>query len=254
MKRMIALFLSILLSLSLAGSALADEPSEKYYTVNVEYSDAVGRTEALDLMVSDGHVFVDAKKLAERLGCTYGEDANTATILSGNSGNGTPAGTTTFTVGSTKVSHWLPEQMVDTYEAPFASIRNEKGDWIPFEYALLLLNSAMMVADDALLIDMPAKRITDYFNDVAKNKRKYEFDWADDFGYTETDVKVIGIGSSSHIINVFNGALALDGASWASLFQQFVGRRTPTTRSTGKASRHCSAPSPTRSSRHQRRE
>lgn len=216
MRKTIALILSIVLTLSLVCPALADEPSETYYTVNVEYSDAVGRKETLGLMVSDGHVFVDAKQLAERLGYTYGKDANSVTILN------TPIRTTTFTVGSTKVSQWLFTDMVDAYEAPFPSIRNEKGDWIPFEYSLLILNSAVMVADDTLLIDIPTKRITDYFDDIVRNKRRYDFDWADDFGYTETDVKVIG--TSSHLVNVFNGVLALDGASWASLFQQFAGR------------------------------
>ena len=78
-----------------------------------------------------------------------------------------------------------------------------------------------MITDDAVLIDIPTKRIIDYFFDVAKSSTKYGFDWADDFGYTEADTKLLG--GSSHLINVFNGVLGFDGASWASLFQQFAG-------------------------------
>ena len=89
------------------------------------------------------------------------------------------------------------------------------------EYSLLLINSGMMITDDALLIDIPEKRIIDYFYEIAKNSEKYNFDWADDFGYTETDIKVLG--GSSHLVNVFNGLLGLDDASWKTLFQQFAG-------------------------------
>ena len=63
------------------------------------------------------------------------------------------------------------------------SVKNREGSWIPLEYSLLLINSGMMITDDALLIDIPTKRIIDYFYDIAKNSEKYNFDWADDFGY-----------------------------------------------------------------------
>lgn len=222
MRRVICILLTFALTLSLAMPASASEAGESYYTVKVEFTDRVGQRESLRVMVKDGHVYADARPLALRLGYEYGEDDNGITILNNVDYNGLPIGITRFEYGSTKVSHMLFTRMVDTYEAPFACVRNDEGSWIPLEYSLFLLNSAVMVADDTLLIDIPSKRIIDYLYDVTKKSGTYVFDWADDFGYTETDVNVLGV--TSHLVNVFNGALNLDGASWASLLQQFVGR------------------------------
>lgn len=201
--------------------ASAARGSEEYYTMQVEYSDNTGHQESLDIMIQNDNVFVDAEMLAERLGYTFGENGESAVIFNKDASNNLPFGITQFKYNSTQVSHMLFNNMIDTYEAPVASVKNNEGSWIPFEYSLLLFNSGMMITDDAVLIDIPTKRIIDYFFDVAKNSTKYGFDWADDFGYTETDIKVLG--GSSHLINVFNGVLGFDGASWTSLFQQFAG-------------------------------
>lgn len=201
--------------------SFAAESSEEYYTIQVEYSDNTGHQESLDIMIQNDNVFVDAEMLAERLGYTFGENDESAVIFNKDTSNSLPFGITQFKYNSTQVSHMLFNNMIDTYEAPFASVKNNKGSWIPFEYSLLLFNSGRMITDDAVLIDIPTKRIIDCFFDVAMNSTKYGFDWADDFGYTETDIKLLG--GSSHLINVFNGVLDFDGASWTSLFQQFAG-------------------------------
>ena len=73
-------------------------------------------------------------------------------------------------------------QMADSYEAPFETIKNENGVWIPLEYSLLLLNSSMLVVDNTILIDMPSKNIIDIYMDVLKNNQTYLFDWQDDIG------------------------------------------------------------------------
>lgn len=221
MKKAISLFLVLVMMISMSVPAFAAESREEYYTIQVEYSDNIGHQESLDIMIQNDNVFVDAEMLAERLGYTFGENGESAVILNKDTSNNLPFGITQFKYNSTQVSHMLFNNMIDTYEAPFASVKNNEGSWIPFEYSLLLFNSGMMLTDDAVLIDIPTKRIIDYFYDVAKNSKKYGFDWADDFGYTETDIKVLC--GSSHLINVFNGVLGFDGASWASLFQQFAG-------------------------------
>lgn len=201
--------------------SFAAESSEEYYTIQVEYSDNIGHQESLDIMIQNDNVFVDAEMLAERLGYTFGENDESAVIFNKDTSNNLPFGIIQFKYNSTQVSHMLFNNMIDTYEAPFASVKNNKGSWIPFEYSLLLFNSGRMITDDAVLIDIPTKRIIDCFFDVAMNSTKYGFDWADDFGYTETDIKLLG--GSSHLINVFNDVLDFDGASWTSLFQQFAG-------------------------------
>ena len=221
MKRIISLLLALVIMISTTTISFAANTDEEYYTVQVEYSDNIGHPEELNIMILNNNVFVDAKMIAERLGYTFGENGEGVVIYNKDTSNGLPFGITQFKYNSTQVSHMLFNKMITTYEAPFASVKNSEGSWIPLEYSLLLINSGMMITDDALRIDIPIKRIIDYFYDIAKNSEKYNFDWADDFGYTETNLKVLG--GSSHLINVFNGLLGFDGASWATLFQQFAG-------------------------------
>lgn len=221
MKRGICLFLAFTMMISMSITSFAANEVEEYYTVPVEYSDSIGQTEHLKVMIRNSNVYVDARMLAERLGYAFGENDDSVVIYNKDTSNGLPFGITQFKYNSTQVSHMLFNNYIDTYEAPFASVKNSDGSWIPLEYTLLIINSGMMITDNALLIDMPTKRITDYLYEIMKNSVKYQFDWADDFGYTETDIKVLG--GSSHLINVFNGLLRFDGASWATLFQQFAG-------------------------------
>lgn len=220
MKKTISLFLALVLLMSVFSLVFADEIGEQYYTVKVEYSDNVGKKEQLNLMVQGYNVYVDAKMLAERFGYTFGENGNCAVIFNKDMSNGLPVSISEFEYNSTRVSHMLFNRMVDTYKAPFASVKNDKGSWIPLEYSLLLLNSGMAISERALLIDMPTKRVVDYFYDIAKNAERYNFDWTKDFGYKNSDITILA--GSSHLVNLFNGLLGYDGTSWASLFQQFL--------------------------------
>lgn len=74
--------------------------------------------------------------------------------------------------------------------------------------------------DNTILIDMPSKNIIDIYMDILKNFNAYSFDWNKDFGYTDIDWKVIG--SASHVVNMFNGLLDMDGATWVQFVQMFA--------------------------------
>lgn len=221
MKRIACFLIALSIMISIFAPLSFAEVHPKYYTVPVEYSDNIGHPESLDVMIQDDHVYVDAKMIADRLGYTFGENDERAVIFNKDTTNGLPVSITQFDYNSTRVSHMLFNKMLDTYEAPFMSIKNDEGSWIPLEYGLLLMNSGMVITNDTIRIDTPTKNIVDYFLDIAKNAEIYSFDWADDFGYTDTVTAIKG--ASSHIVNVFNGVLECDGPSWASLFQQFVG-------------------------------
>ena len=218
MKRILCLILSVILICLSSVVAFAEE-SEKYITVPVEYSDHIGSPEQLEVMVKDNNVYVNAEMLTNRLGYQFGNNEECITIYN-TKNDDLPFGFTQFFLDSTKVSHMIYFQMVDTYEAPFPSLQNEKGYWIPLEYSLIMLNSGLLILDNTLSIDMPQKDIIDYYFDIQKNGNIYRFDWNKDFGYTETDWKIIG--ASSHIINMFNGILNFDGDSWAAMFQAFI--------------------------------
>ena len=221
MKRIISMLLAVIIMISMTTPSFAANTDEDFYTVQVEYSDNIGHQEELNIMIKNNNVFADAKMLAERLGYTFVENGENVVIYNKETSNGLPFGITQFKYNSTQVYHMLFNNMIDTYEAPFASVKNSEGSWIPLEYSLLLINSGMMITDEALLIDIPMKKIIDYFYDITKKSEKYSFDWADDYGYTETEFNMLG--GSSHLINVFNGLLGFDGASCATLLQQFAG-------------------------------
>lgn len=218
MKRILSLFISILI-LGLMVLPVYATSSEEYFKVTVEYSDNIGETEYLETMIKDGNLYVNAEKLAERLGYVFGSNEEYITIYNKDN-NDMPISFTIFNYEDVKVSHMVAYQMVDSYEAPFVSVKNKKGSWIPFEYSLLLLNSSSLVLDDCVLIEMPRKNIIDYLVEIKNSTNKNTFEWNKDFGYSTTDINIIG--ASSHIVNLFNGILEFDGDSWATLFQSFA--------------------------------
>lgn len=218
MKRIFCLLLTVALMCSSSIDLFAAE-SEKYVAIPVEYSDNVGNSEQLDLMVKNKNVYVNAEMIANRLGYQCGSDDDYIMIYN-REDNDLPIAFTQFFYNSTKVNHTVFMQMLDTYEAPFPSIRNDRGSWIPLEYSLLILNSGLLILDDSMLIDIPCKNIVDSYYDIMKKYTTYNFDWNKDFGYTETDWKVIG--ASSHISNLFNGILDFEGDSWGAMFQSFL--------------------------------
>lgn len=221
MRRIIAFFLClILMMLSVTPVVAEDEREEKYGVLKVEFSDAIGNIEYLDVMVQNDHVYVNARELASRFGYQISDTNKECVTIYNTENSGLPYTLTQFFYGNTKVKHLLFLRMLESYKAPFPSIYNEKGAWIPLEYSLLILNSGMLIIDDTVLIDMPEKRITDIYLDIMKNHDVYTFDWEKDFGYTSGEVGAIG--ASSHLVNQFNGLLKFDGDSWVQLFQSFT--------------------------------
>lgn len=185
----------------------AKEP-ERFIFVSVEYSDNPGGQEILELMV-EGNIYVDAVALAERLG--YHTENTEDYILIYNMDNSEiPIGKTKFFYDSTKVEHMIFDKMIDSYEAPFPSLNNDRGSWIPLEYSLLILNSGMIILEDSLLIDIPCKNIMDCCYDLLGNMEHYNFAWMKDFGY---------LWQKKQTIESFDYTLKLDGSVWPHLFQ-----------------------------------
>lgn len=186
MKKIISILLSAIILLT-TGTAYATETKSadiSYNTLPVEFSDNLGTTENLDAMVDDGHLYVNAKQLGERLGYQVKAGDEYVAIFNKEFSNTVPYGITTFYYDSTKVGHRLFNKMVD-YEAPFETVKNADGEWIPFEFSLLLLNSSDVVLDKKIHVDMPEKNIVDIYMDVLKNNDRYLFDWEADAGATQ---------------------------------------------------------------------
>ena len=220
MKKIISILLSAIILLT-TGTAYATETKSadiSYNTLPVEFSDNLGTTENLDAMVDDGHLYVNAKQLGERLGYQVKAGDEYVAVFNKEFSNIVPYGITTFYYDSTKVRHMLFNKMVD-YEAPFKTVKNADGEWIPFEFSLLLLNSSDVVLDKKIHVDMPEKNIVDIYMDVLKNNDRYLFDWEADAGATHGSM--FAMGTAANMVQIFNGVLDWDGASWCQLINSF---------------------------------
>lgn len=220
MKKIISILLSAIILLT-TGTAYATETKSadiSYNTLPVEFSDNLGTTENLDAMVDDGHLYVNAKQLGERLGYQVKAGDEYVAIFNKEFSNTVPYGITTFYYDSTKVGHMLFNKMLD-YEAPFETVKNADGEWIPFEFSLLLLNSSDVVLDKKIHVDMPEKNIVDIYMDVLKNNDRYLFAWETDAGATPGSM--FAMGTAANMVQIFNGVLDWDGASWCQLINSF---------------------------------
>ena len=219
MKRVISFFLCAIMLMSSTYTALAKETTDiSYNTLSVEFSDNLGTTEELNVMVTEEHLYVDAEQLGDRLGYQVEVGNEYVAIYNKNFSNTVPYGLTTFYYDSKKVRHMLFNKMVD-YEAPFKIVKNSDGVWIPFEFSLLLLNSSDVVLDNQVHIEMPQKNIVDIYMDILKNNDRYLFDWKSDAGASEGSIFAMGTGA--YFVQVFSGILDKDGASWSQLIDSF---------------------------------
>lgn len=219
MKKFLSLLLCITILISSVNIAFAAESTQDTYnTIMVEFSDNIGESETLQVMINDENVYADVEELATRLGYDVNISDEYVSVYNKALSKTVPYGLTVFYYDSTKVEHMLFNHMTE-YEAPFKTIKNESGVWIPLEYSLLLLNSGMMIVENTVLIDMPSKNIIDIYTDILKNNQNYLFDWQDiGISQENEDIK----GEASFLVTMFNGLLTMDGASWVQFVQSFA--------------------------------
>lgn len=219
MKKFLSLLLCITILMSSVNMAFAAESAQDTYNmISVEFSDNIGISETLQVMINDENVYADVEELAARLGYDVNISDEYVAVYNKTLSKNVPYGLTVFYYDSTKVEHMLFNHMTE-YEAPFKTIKNESGVWIPLQYSLLLLNSSMMIGENNVLIDMPSKNIIDIYTDILKNNQKYLFNWQD-IGLSQKNEDIMGV--SAFFVTMFNGLLTMDGASWVQFVQSFA--------------------------------
>ena len=228
MKRMLCLLLVFLLILSEPISTLAyaeDLSSEKRYGyISVEYSDHVGSIERLSTMVNDNILYADALALGKRLGYQVANNDEYVVFANSEFNYHLPVGYVQFYFGKTNVDKSVGAVVINDYRSPAAPILDKNGVWVPLEYTLLMLNSEIMVVDKTAIITMPQLRVVDAFSYISHDREQLIFQWGKDFGYDEAGMK--NMAALSRIINLFNGLLSFDGASWVLAFQPVIGDST----------------------------
>lgn len=224
MKKIFSLFLAFLLIFCVFMPTLAvDDDSKEYASLTVEYSDNLGMLENLNIMVKDKHVYVDALQFAERLGYSVNKTDEYVTIYNIDtlqSDSDTPVMLLIFYFNSKKVDYYIDLNIL-TYEAPFESINDDNGVWVPLKYAMYALKSSMLIVNNVVEISMPRKDLNDLIFEVAKKGEEIRFDFFKDAYFGDGDFKV-KLGCS-RIVNLFSGLLKFEGESWALTAQQFFG-------------------------------
>lgn len=218
MRRAVCLLLVIALVLSLAIPSFANEIEEPQYgAINVEYTDAIGSIERLDVMVQDSYLYADANMLSARLGYKCLQEGNVVSIYANNDlfSHNVPLLAVHFRANSTDVSYNPMFGAEYQYTAPAPCIVNEKGIWVPLAYTLVLLGGNSTALKDTLLIQMPQENVLSVAALITNNEQYLSFDWVDDFGYSETTTDVTN--GAARIVTLFSGLLEFDGAAWLSL-------------------------------------
>ncbi len=131
MKQVCCFFLVIIIFFSVLPSVILAQEQEEYISVNVEYSDNIGTIEQLELMIKDNNIYVNAGKLSERFGYKFDVASNFVCIYN-TVNEDLPYGKTYFFYEDTKVFQTVFTRLIDTYEAPFSSVKNDMGSWEKF--------------------------------------------------------------------------------------------------------------------------
>ena len=208
--------LAIVMTVSLAIPVFAEESMEPQYgTIKVEYSDARGTIENLDVMVLDGYVYAHMASFCERLGYQWQQENGLVTIYAaGIWYDEAPALAIHFRPGDTTVSYNPLCGIEIEYDAPTPFIENDRGIWVPLQYTLTLLGGSRNITGDILVIQMPTANVLSVAAMIMNSGGVLSFDWVDDFGYSETATNVTD--GAARVVTLFEGLLSFDGSAWTS--------------------------------------
>ena len=208
--------LAIVMTVSLAIPVFAEESMEPQYgTIKVEYSDARGTIENLDVMVLDGYVYAHMASFCEKLGYQWQQENGLVTIYAaGIWYDEAPALAIHFRPGDTTVSYNPLCGIEIEYDAPTPFIENDRGIWVPLQYTLTLLGGSRNIAGDILVIQMPTANVLSVAAMIMNSGGVLSFDWVDDFGYSETATNVTD--GAARVVTLFEGLLSFDGSAWTS--------------------------------------
>lgn len=209
--------LAIVITVSLAIPVFAEESVEPQYgTIKVEYSDARGTIENLEVMVLNGFLYTNVESFSLRLGYCWEQKDDLVSIYTFTDlwVDQAPALALHFRIGTKTVSYNPLCGIEIEYSAPAPCVQNDRGIWVPLSYTLNLLGGSRNVADDVLVIQMPERNVLSIAALIVNNGDYLSFDWVEDFGYSETATDVAN--GASRVVTLFSGLLEFDGSAWSS--------------------------------------
>lgn len=201
MKR-IASFILVLLLLSSISSipAFADEKTVEYGGVRYTLTTQPDKSGTIPVRVENSHVYADAEYMGALLG--FNTIKNTDTLVFQNIEN---TKLVCFYVGTNKVEALNYIYSVLEYTAPFETIVEDSRFWVPLEFALSVLDSSILFENEEILITPMPETVMSAVWKVHKNNQKYNFDFEDDFGYSEEIQRILG--ASNRLVSEYNELL-----------------------------------------------
>lgn len=201
MKRIASFLLALLLLLSISSvPAFADEKTVEYGGVRYTLTTQPDKSGTIPVRVENSHVYADAEYVGALLG--FNTIKNTDTLVFQNVEN---TKLVCFYVGTNKVEALNYIYSVLEYTAPFETIVEDSRFWVPLEFTLSVLDSFILFENEEILITPMPETVMSAILKVHKNNQKYNFDFEDDFGYSEEVQRILG--ASNRVVSEYNELL-----------------------------------------------
>lgn len=221
MKKLYCILLSliILVTTNTTVAFAADNSDVQFKTIRYTLANSEEKSGSMPVRIDQDHVYVDAEFIGALLGFTTAK--NDKAILFENLEK---TKRVVFYLDSTKVIALTFLNANLQYTSPYKTVSENSQIWIPLEFALSILDSSYTVVDDEILITPSQETIWSASYKVHLENEQYNFDWQDDFGYSEAVQKILG--STGYLTTLLNGILHLDGESALQFVTQFFGDST----------------------------
>lgn len=221
MKKLCCILLSliILVTTNMTLAFAADNSDVQFKTIRYTLASSEEKSGTMPVRVEQDHVYVDAEFIGALLGFTTAK--NDKAILFENLER---TKRVVFYLDSTKVIALTYLNANLQYTSPCKTISENSQIWVPLEFALNILDSSLTIADDEILITPSQETIWSATYEAHLKNEQYNFDWQDDFGYSEVVQKILG--STGYLTTLLNRILHLDGESTFQFVTQFFGDST----------------------------
>ncbi len=217
MKKIACLILSLLLLLPIGSiPAFADEKAVEYGGVHYTLTTQPDKSGTIPVRVENSHVYADAEYVGALLG--FNTIKNTDTFVFKNVEN---TKLIWFYIGTNKVNSLNYLFSTLEYEAPFNAISEESRIWVPLEFTLSILDSYITFQNEEILITPMPETVLSAVLKVHKNNPKYNFDFNDDFGYSESVQQILG--ALNRVVSEYNELLHFNPESALDLFLNVFG-------------------------------
>lgn len=202
-KRITALLLVFAMLLSFCPAAFAEgkESKEEYGILPVTTFPSK-KAYTLKMMVVGDEIYVKADMIAEILGYKYSSTEDYAVISNSSIGR-----VIAFQADSAKLRYingiGRKEAIVFNYSMPYKAVSNDKGFWVPYLYAINLMDSCYLCTSKTLC--KPNTTVLGQMADISRKKDSYKFDAVTDLGDSKARQKLC------YFVTYLNGLNYLSG-------------------------------------------